>query len=128
MFSLCCLPKHSSISYLSGLSLDSKRNLCLCQKSQNLTQFSLTLNYYHTLHIVSSPVFSYLFHSFLCDYINISESPLFFTGTQTQIQYMSMFLILMTLFFSFNILHLHILTEEFHPLLLHLFCTLPLLL
>ena len=127
MSSLCCLPKHSSISHLSSLSLDSKRNSCLCQKSLNFTQFSLTLNYCHILYRVSSPAFSYLFHSFLCDYINISESPLFCTSTHKQDQFMSMFLIFLTLFFSFIMHHLHILKEAFRPLLSDLFCTLPLL-
>ena len=125
MPSLCSIPKHSLFSYFSCIPSYSKRNLCLSQKSVDLDPFIfpyLELSFF----IQNLPFFSsYFIHPF-CPYMRLTSC----RQKQTQFMFRFMFSCLLTLFFSFNLLHLYcgILTEEFHHLLSGLFFRLPLFL
>lgn len=126
--------------------LSSKPFLILCllqcpivqRKKFSLSQKSVTFNplifpYLDLLsYIIQNPssFASYFIRPFLWEYIHTWGSHLVFTGTQKQTQVISKFQCLLTILFSFNMLHLHcgILIPEYHYLFSDLFFRLPMLL
>lgn len=110
MSSLCGLPKHSSISFLLVSYSTAKEEVKVWVRTLWILihSFFFCLPWSVVIHYtVSSSFSSYFIHFFLWDCIHMWGSDFVFTGTQKQIQFMSMFSCLLTLLVSFNLLHLN---------------------